>query len=223
MPQKKRYAIFLTFPQVSKALNISQTDMDTDVREGKIKRFWVENLGYKAPEKTRKRIAKHELTLNQYVRQYFSLNPTEIIYQYDAFQVCLNESQKKYLKEHVDSNTIFQMLLKESGIDIDNIKLVIPRTEFYSYRKYIRKQRNKSKASVDNTKKLSPQETKELASQLCSSLKENGLTEKEIAQKLKQTYPTIYPSLIGRLLPANPGANIDSDSHRKRGKRLLEK
>jgi hypothetical protein len=62
----------------------------------------------------------------------------------------------------------------------------------------------------------------EMYQQLSEQLKDSGLDDKSIAKELKRIYPKILPSRIGRLLPANPGACITSDAHRKRGERLLE-
>lgn len=58
--------------------------------------------------------------------------------------------------------------------------------------------------------------------QLCDRLKAKGLDVKSIAKELKRVFPEILPSRIGRLLPANPGANVGDSAPRKRGKRLLE-
>jgi len=63
---------------------------------------------------------------------------------------------------------------------------------------------------------------KEHLEKFVHELKSTNLSDKEIAKRLKQEFPDIYASRIGRLLPANPGMNIEADSHRKRGKRLLE-
>lgn len=63
----------------------------------------------------------------------------------------------------------------------------------------------------------------ETAEQLCERLELEGLSDKDIAKELRRVFPEILPSKIGRLLPANPGAHITGDGHRKRGERLLRK
>ena len=61
----------------------------------------------------------------------------------------------------------------------------------------------------------------ETDTELCDRLKAQGLDVKAIAREMKRVFPNILPSRIGRFLPAHPGANITSDAHTKRGKRLL--
>lgn len=56
----------------------------------------------------------------------------------------------------------------------------------------------------------------------CIRLKQEGLTDKEIALALKRKSPKIYPSRIGRLITAQAGTHVTTDAYRKRGKRLLE-
>lgn len=56
---------------------------------------------------------------------------------------------------------------------------------------------------------------------LCNQLKTQGLKYNEIAKRLKHEFPTLTPYRIGVLLPANPGRDIKSSGHRKRGSRLL--
>lgn len=62
----------------------------------------------------------------------------------------------------------------------------------------------------------------ETDTQLCDRLQAQGLDDKAIAKELKRVFPGTLPSRIGRFLPANPGANITSDAHSKRGRRLLK-
>jgi len=71
------------------------------------------------------------------------------------------------------------------------------------------------KSSVEQPLEKSPEER-------CNELKSEGLSDKEIAKKLKHEFPQIYPSRIGRLLPAKPGTYITKDAQRRRGVRLLE-
>lgn len=57
---------------------------------------------------------------------------------------------------------------------------------------------------------------------LCQELKANGLSDKAIAKKLKERFPYLKYSHIGKLLPAKPGCSVSYDAERKRGARLLK-
>ena len=59
--------------------------------------------------------------------------------------------------------------------------------------------------------------------QLCKRLKTEGWSGVNITRELISVFPSILDSRIGRLLPANPGANITNDAHKKRGMRLRKK
>ncbi len=63
----------------------------------------------------------------------------------------------------------------------------------------------------------------ETDAQLCERLKIEGRSDEYIAHELERAFPSIFDTRIGRLLPANPGANITNDAHKKRGKRLRTK
>lgn len=56
---------------------------------------------------------------------------------------------------------------------------------------------------------------------MVKQLKEEGMTDKAIAQELKKAFPQIYPSRIGRLITEN-GSVVTPEAFRKRGGRLLK-
>ena len=59
--------------------------------------------------------------------------------------------------------------------------------------------------------------------QMVERLKLEGLSNKEIAKKLKTTFPNIYPTRIGVLITEDPNnKNVSKDAYRKRGIRLLK-
>ncbi len=66
------------------------------------------------------------------------------------------------------------------------------------------------------------QPTQEFLVSLRDELKAEGLSDSAIAKKLKQKFPNLKDSRIGRLLPANPGTTVSYDADRKRGARLLK-
>ena len=139
MEPKKTYPIYLTFQRMSKELKMSQTDLDAAVISGKIKHFLILNLNYKAPEITRNRVTRLTPILNQYVSTYLHEDPTKIIYQFGSYKIYLDELQKKHLEDNINSNSIFEILLKECKLNQENVKLVIPRAEFLRYKKYLKK------------------------------------------------------------------------------------
>ncbi|MDA8427840.1 MAG: hypothetical protein M0T70_01145 [Geobacteraceae bacterium] len=63
---------------------------------------------------------------------------------------------------------------------------------------------------------------KETAEELAIRLQQAGKPLHKIAGRLKSEFPNITAYRIGKLLPANPGANIDAESHKKQGNRLLK-
>lgn len=150
--------VFYTFSELSKKLGVSQTRIDKDAMAGKIKQFLIINLNYKAPEKTRNRISRLMPILNHYVSKHLLEDPSKIIYQFGTFNILLSDSQAKYLEDNVESNSIFELLLKEAGIVLDNIKLAIPRAEFLRYKKYL----SKSKKTILHATKDNDAESKQV-------------------------------------------------------------
>jgi len=66
------------------------------------------------------------------------------------------------------------------------------------------------------------QPVRETEKELCERLELEGFDKKYIAKELKREFPNMLNFAIGKLLPANPGANISSSGHRKQGARLLK-
>ena len=62
-----------------------------------------------------------------------------------------------------------------------------------------------------------PLETPEM---LVERMKREGVSDTKIAGHLIEKYDRITNFRLGVLLPANPGANIEPGSHKRRGKRL---
>lgn len=76
-----------------------------------------------------------------------------------------------------------------------------------------------SVVSVKNATEQPPQETDK---ELCDRLKLDGYAKNEIARQLKQAFPTILPSRIGRLITEIPGIHVETDTYRQRGNRMLK-
>lgn len=58
--------------------------------------------------------------------------------------------------------------------------------------------------------------------QLVQRLKQQGNDNRDIAQKLKQTFPVLTPHRIGKLITEIPGITVTGGAYRKRGERLLK-
>jgi hypothetical protein len=53
-------------------------------------------------------------------------------------------------------------------------------------------------------------------------LKQEGFTDKQIAKKLKQMFPEINPSRVGRLITAKENVTVTTEAYRGRGRKLLK-
>lgn len=58
--------------------------------------------------------------------------------------------------------------------------------------------------------------------EMVKRLKQEGFENKQIAHKLKDAFPKIYPSRIGKLITEEPGVFVTNGAYRKRGIRLLK-
>lgn len=109
-----------------------------------------------------------------------------------------------------------------SGLPLSQIpyELSGPRNELFYRREDIEcfEKENEQKQKVVKSTKIITETEK----QLIDRLKSEGQSDKVIAKELKARFPGIKNSRIGRLLPANPDANISNDAHRKRGERLTK-
>ena len=56
---------------------------------------------------------------------------------------------------------------------------------------------------------------------LCNRLRQEGSSDKEIAQALKRKFPVLTPHKIGKLITEEPGVTVTADAYRQRGNRLL--
>lgn len=75
----------------------------------------------------------------------------------------------------------------------------------------------------DKQEKIYPKSpAQETDEKMVMRLKEEGLDNEQIAQKLKDSFPRIVYSRIGRLITEEPGTSVTTDAYRKRGKRLLK-
>lgn len=62
----------------------------------------------------------------------------------------------------------------------------------------------------------------ETDTQLCDRLKAQGLDNKAIAKSLKQAFPAMPPSRVGRLITEVPGIHVEQEAYRGRGRQLLK-
>lgn len=75
----------------------------------------------------------------------------------------------------------------------------------------------------DNQGKIHPEnQVHETDSEMVKRLKKEGLENKQIAHKLKDIFPNIRPSRIGRLITEDPKVYVTNEAYRGRGRRLLK-
>lgn len=225
MSRQPNYPEYVSISTLSKMLNISQTIIEIDFKTYKIKKFLIENQNGTAKTAAYKRILRSIDRLNDYARNNINTSPYHLFAIRRKEVPPLSVERQEYLNSKINSEDIFKLWLAEYGFNINHFKLVIPSDEAVSYEKYL-KNANASDKSLETVDTVGNSSTsiktrKDAYSELCESLKNQGRNEKQIAKELKKHFPEIKPSRIGRLLPANPGANITPDAHRKRGERLL--
>lgn len=137
MKQDYKEPEYYTFPLLANKLGIAQIRIEIDFKTGKINNFLIDNLNTKASPNTRKRVYKLLPILNQYARDHLVYGPSAILCQYGLKNVVIGKSRIKYLTENIDKDNIFELWLREYGIDIDNIKIVIPKDEAVRYQEYL--------------------------------------------------------------------------------------
>lgn len=210
---------FFTFPLLANKLGITQIQIEIDFKTGKIKQFLIDNLYRKARPNTRKRITKLMPILNKYAREHIHEGPTRILNNYNTELININKTQKSILIDNIKSDSIFEMWLKEYGIDINNIRLVIPRDEAAIYEKYL-------KYDTDKISAIKDQDSFDARKYIETCLS-NGKNPDEIAIELVEIYGTNkekYYGVIGRML-----AGYDEKGHfsnvtwRQRGYRFYKK
>lgn len=225
MSGQSNYPEYVSISTLSKMLNVSQTIIETDFKTYKIKKFLIENQNDKAKPAAYKRILRSIDRLNEYARDNINMSPYHLFAIFKKKEMPLSVERQEYLNGKIDSDDIFKLWLAEYGFNINNFKLVIPADEVLRYKKYLNNggilgENSKIDDKVGNSFASIKTKANDYI-ELCERFKSQGLSEKQIAKELKKHFPAIKPSRIGRLLPANPGANITPDAHRKRGERLL--
>ena len=125
---------YLSISKISKKFGRDASDIEADFISGKFNRFQLLNQHKNYPA-TRSRITKLMDRLNIYAREHLHENPDHLLVLPRAMQVNLTSSQKKKLKDNINSDLIFEMWLKEYELNIDYMKLVIPSDEVIKYAK----------------------------------------------------------------------------------------
>lgn len=135
---KNNYTLpdYLSIPLISNKTGISRTEIGIDIRSGKINKFQIEISKIKMRPAAKSRIMRSILQINNYLRDHIYDGPEFFIANFSPYYIEPNSSYLGTLNDNINSNTLFDNWLKAYNIDIDYIKLVIPRDEVIKYLKY---------------------------------------------------------------------------------------
>ena len=113
------------------------SDIERDFRRNILGKFLIHNQNTFTGPNIRKRIQRVIQILNKYAREHIAEGPYQIMAINDAEQVHINEKQIEYLTDNIESNSLFELWLKEYRLDINKIRIMIPKDEAIRYINYI--------------------------------------------------------------------------------------
>lgn len=137
MEQTCQIPDFYTVQMLSEKLKVTPTRIVIDLLSGVINSFAFLNMNRKTHLTTRKRIKTIMPIVNLHTRKHLNETPQHIIFPKVFNFDCINEDRQYFLTNNISSDDIFELWLKEYGININNIKLVIPSDEAIKYETYL--------------------------------------------------------------------------------------
>jgi len=198
MPPKYRDPDFFTFAELATKLETSQSRIVKDIKTGKIQRFLIDNLNVVGLTGTKKCVIKLMQILNCYAREHLSEGPAKILTIQFAEPVSLNEAQLKMLRQNIKSPSLFKLWLKEYGIDIRKINLVIPLDEALRYERFLKEDPGNSSEpnnySEDNAETSVIADTEQTPEEYVAELRRIGKSDALIAVFLKEKFPKLKGS-----------------------------
>lgn len=201
---------FFRFPQLAKELNVTQSRIQDDYLSGDICKFAIDLLNTPSNSGTKKRIAALMPILNKYARENLLDGPCNILRSaYFLKDLVVDNDKVNLLSNNVNSPFIFKMWLEAFGVNLDEIRIIIPLDEAIKYEHFLNEYYKNDQFDAD----------KYIDERLSNSVK-----PQQIAIELVEKYgrkKEKYFGFIGRKLAGYDTSKFYSDATwRKRGERF---
>ena len=128
---------YYSLQMLKEKIRVPYNRLIMDLLAETIKKYAFQNMNRNTLATSKKRITTLLPILNQYARDHLHEGPVNIIFPNVTVRKNITEGQKQALDDNIESDGIFKLWLNEFGININHIKIVIPKDEVQRYESYL--------------------------------------------------------------------------------------